>query len=54
VEEQLNQNNALNVKCAYCGAGERDGTSREQRAEYYQILVACAQCGNEFAAISRN
>jgi uncharacterized Zn finger protein len=54
VEEQLNQGNALNVKCAYCGADEPTTRSREERAEHYQVVVACAQCGNEFAAISRN
>jgi len=54
VDEPANQGSSIELQCPYCGNIERDARSREERALHYQVLVACAQCGNEFAAISRN
>jgi DNA-directed RNA polymerase subunit RPC12/RpoP len=54
VEEQHSQGKALDVACEYCGRAQRESVPHEERAQNYQILIACAQCGNEFAAISRN
>jgi uncharacterized Zn finger protein len=53
VGEQSNRGNSLEIECRYCGNDLR-GESRDERGEHYQVLVACAECGNAFAALSRN
>lgn len=57
VDEQSNQGNSVETRCRYCGheasADTAEGRKRE-RAEQYQVVVACAECGNDFASISRN
>jgi hypothetical protein len=54
VDEQINQGTPPDVQCRFCGKSQRDPRSRDERAQHYQVLIACEQCGNEFAAISRN
>jgi hypothetical protein len=56
VDEQSDQGKSVGLQCRFCGntAGDADRRSREEYAQRYQVIIACAQCGNEFAAISRN
>jgi len=54
VEEQSNQGSSIETQCRYCGNEQNPVRSPDERAAHYQVVVACAQCGNDFAAISRN
>jgi ribosomal protein S27E len=53
VGEQSNRGNSLETECRYCG-NELRGETRETRGEHFQVIVACAECGNTFAALSGN
>jgi DNA-directed RNA polymerase subunit M/transcription elongation factor TFIIS len=56
VDEQSNQGNSVETHCRFCGydsAEEPDSQSKAPR-DQYQVVVACAECGNDFASISRN
>jgi hypothetical protein len=57
VDEQSNQGNSVETRCRYCGreaAADAPDSKKTARAEQYQVVVACAECGNDFASISRN
>jgi uncharacterized protein with PIN domain len=56
VDEQSNRGNRVETRCRYCG-GMFAADAREDKAaaaDQYQVVVACAECGNDFAKISRN
>lgn len=57
VDEQSNQGNPVETRCRYCGheaPADASGSRKKERSEQFQIVVACAECGNDFASISRN
>ena len=54
VDQEENPGGSVETQCSSCGSPIRERPSQQERAQNFQILVACAQCGNEFAAISRN
>jgi DNA-directed RNA polymerase subunit RPC12/RpoP len=57
VDEQSNQGNSVETRCRYCGseeAGDLPESRGAERRQQYQVIVACAECGNDFASISRN
>jgi DNA-directed RNA polymerase subunit M/transcription elongation factor TFIIS len=57
VDEQSNQGNSVETRCRYCGresSADMPEPRKRERGEQYQVVVACAECGNDFASISRN
>lgn len=55
VDEQSNQGNSVETRCRYCGSEDKERRRSQDGAhEQFQVIVACAECGNDFASISRN
>jgi len=56
VDDERSPGNPTSASCRSCGNDERTDETRDERyrTETFQVIVACAACGNAFAALSRN
>jgi DNA-directed RNA polymerase subunit RPC12/RpoP len=56
VDADRSRGNSTSTRCRYCGSHEKDkrSTDPRHRGTTFQVIVACANCGAAFAALSRN